>query len=248
MFETLGAIVISVMVVSVVSLIGIVTLATRKSIDKILRIIVSFAAGSMAGASFLVLLPEAIETGSSQSIPFFVLLGIIAFFILENFLHWYHCHKGHCKVHRVTYLNLIGDGLHNLIDGMAIAASYLISFPLGITATIAIIAHEIPQEIGDFGILLYGGFSKKKALFYNFLSALTALIGAAFVYLFRFGIVNYNALLVAFAAGTFIYMSMADLVPELHKEENISKSALQLILFLFGVLLIWGVSAVFGSA
>jgi len=128
---------------------------------------------------------------------------------------------------------------------MVIAASYLVSIPLGIVTTIAVMFHEIPQEIGDFGILIYGGFSKRKALFYNFLSALTAVVGAMFAYFFKFGISNYYALLVAFAAGNFIYMAMADLVPELHKEEKIKKSAIQLLIFLLGVLLIWFISITF---
>ncbi len=160
--DVLVSILLSVLVVSFVSFAGVLTLAARKNLNKILRILVSFAAGSMAGAAFLVLLPEAVETGSSQSVFFFMLLGVIAFFVLENFLHWYHCHKGNCKVHRFTYLNLIGDGLHNFLDGMVIAASYLVSLPLGVVTTIAVIVHEIPQEIGNFGILIYGGFSKKR--------------------------------------------------------------------------------------
>jgi len=248
MVHILISIVISVIIVSLVSLIGIVTLASRKGLNKILRILVSFAAGSMAGAAFLVLLPEAVETGASQSVFGFMLLGIIIFFILESFLHWYHCHKGDCKAHRFTYLNLIGDGLHNFIDGAVIAASYLVSLPLGVVTTIAVIFHEIPQEIGDFCILVYGGFSKRKALLYNLLSGLTAVVGALFVYFFKFGIGNYSALLVAFAAGSFIYMATADLIPELHKETKIKKSALQLVLFLLGVILIWFVGTVFGNA
>ncbi|MBI5061503.1 MAG: ZIP family metal transporter [Candidatus Aenigmarchaeota archaeon] len=237
--------ILSVIVVSLLSFVGVLALAIKKNLNKILRILVGFAAGSMAGASFLVLLPEAIKTGSSQSVFLFMLLGIIAFFILENFLHWYHCHKGNCKVHRFTYLNLVGDGLHNFLDGMVIAASYLVSLPIGIVTTIAVIAHEIPQELGDFGVLIYGGLSKKKALFYNFLSALTAVVGALFVYIFKFGITNYYALLIAFAAGNFIYIATADLIPELHKETKIKKSVIQLILFLFGVFMIWFVGTVF---
>lgn len=246
MVKTLLIIILSVLVVSLVSFIGIITLAMKKSLNKILRILVSFAAGSMAGAAFLVLLPEAVEAGSSQSVFTFMFLGIIAFFVLENFLHWYHCHKGNCKAHRFTYLNLIGDGFHNFLDGMVIAASYLVNLPLGIVTTIAVIFHEIPQEIGDFGILVYGGFTRIKALFYNFISALTAMIGALFVYFFKFGIANYYALLVAFAAGSFIYMATADLIPELHKETKIKKSVVQLILFLIGVFLIWFIGTAFG--
>jgi zinc and cadmium transporter len=246
--ETLIAILVSVIAVSLVSLVGIVTLAAKKSLDKILMIVVGFAAGSMAGAAFLVLLPEAVKVGASQSVFLFLLLGVIAFFVMENFLHWYHCHKGNCDAHRFTYLNLIGDGLHNFLDGMVIAASYLISLPLGVVTTIAVLFHEIPQEIGDFGILVYGGFSKGKALFYNFLSALTAVVGAMFVYFFKFGVGNYYALLVAFAAGSFIYMATADLMPELHKETKIKKSALQLLLFLVGVFIIWFLSTYVGGA
>lgn len=245
--EVLISILLSVIVVSLISLVGIVTFAHKKILKNALRIIVGFAAGAMAGAAFLVLLPEAVSTGSSQAVFFFLLLGIIAFFVLENFLHWYHCHRGNCDLHRFTYLSIIADAAHNFLDGMVIAASYLVAIPLGVVTTIAVIAHEIPHEVGTFGVLVYGGFTKWRALFYNFLSALTAIVGAVFVYMFKFGVGNYYALLVAFAAGNFIYIATSDLIPELHKEEKIKKSALQLILFLLGVAVIWLVQMFFAG-
>lgn len=240
-------ILVSISAVSLLSLVGIVTFLNKKYTASFLKTLVSFAAGTMAGAGFLVMLPEALEVGASKSVFLFLLLGVVVFFILENFLQWYHCHKGNCKAHKFTYLSIIGDGLHNFLDGMVIAASYLINVPLGVVTTFAVIFHEIPHEMGNFGVLVYGGFSRKKALFYNFISGLTAIAGGIFVYLFKFDIFNYYALLVAFAAGNFIYIATVDLMPELHKEEVIRKSALQLTLFLFGVFIIWFLSTYVGK-
>ena len=161
------------MVVSAGSLIGVITLVMKeKTLHKILILLVSLSAGALIGGAFLHLLPEAQELYQDGNLFLFVLLSFIFFFILEKLLHWRHCHKGVCKVHTFGLMNLIGDSIHNFIDGLVIAASFLTSFHLGVVTTLAVALHEIPQEIGDFGVLVYGGLSKKKALFYNFLSAL----------------------------------------------------------------------------
>ncbi|MCS4541606.1 MAG: ZIP family metal transporter [Euryarchaeota archaeon] len=208
-------------------------------LNRILLILIATAAGALIGVSFLDLLPEAMDKGTSSDIFSYVLLGIVSFFILERFIFWHHCHDGKCEVHTFTYLNLMGDGVHNFIDGATIAATFLTSIPLGTATTLAIIFHEIPQEIGDFGILVYGGFSKIKALSYNFLSALAAFIGAVAIYFFSPYIGDSIAFLLAFAAGGFIYIASADLMPELKKEIKFERSITQLAFLLIGIFLIW---------
>lgn len=224
-------------VVSLVSLVGIFSLLfNEKLLDKILILLVGFAAGGLIGAAFLHLLPEALERTVAKNVFFYVILGFILFFVLERYFHWRHCHEGACDIHAFSYLSLIGDSTHNLIDGLIIGASFVISVRFGIITTLAIIFHEIPQEMGDFGILVYGGFSKFKALFYNFLSAVTAIIGALLGYYFTERIGDSLGFLLPFAAGGFIYIASCDLIPELHKEADIKKSTYSMLAFLFGIL------------
>jgi len=205
---------------------------------RLLLLLVSFASGTLLGAAFLHLIPESL---SAQSETAFVaiLVGILAFFLLEKFL-WRHCHERECPIHTFAYLDLLGDSVHNFIDGVVIAASFIVSIPLGATTTLAVIAHEIPQEIGDFGILIYGGFSKVKALLYNFLTAIIAILAATLTYFFSSSFPS-NSLeyLLAFAAGGFIYIATSDLIPELHKETKPSRSAAQFLLLLLGITLMW---------
>ena len=184
MLSTLLQILIAVILVSLVSLVGIFLFLKESVIKKYLFYLVSFAAGSMLGAAFLDLLPEAFESGFKNITPILILVGILSFFVLEKFLHWHHHHAGKKEVHVFNYLNTIGDGLHNFLDGAIIAVSFLSSTKLGIVVTIAVVAHEIPQEIGDFTILIYGGWSKLKAVIINFLTALTAVFGALFAYFY----------------------------------------------------------------
>ncbi|MEM2924104.1 MAG: ZIP family metal transporter [Methanocellales archaeon] len=231
-------ILISIFIVSLISLIGIFTFA--RAFEKMIFALIAFAAGSLLGAAFFDLLPEAMEEGSD--IFEYVLAGMLFFFILERFIFWRHCHDGKCDVHAFTYLNLIGDSIHNYIDGMIIAASYIASIPIGITATLAIIFHEIPQEIGDYGILIYGGFSKRKALLYNFIISLAAFLGATFVMFFPvafFSIGDIIPFLLSFGAGGFIYIASADLIPELHKVIDKKKSSIQIISLFLGIAIIW---------
>lgn len=235
--STLILIVVSTSLVSIISIIGILFLVLRKKLlDKILLMLVSFASGSLLGGAFLHLIPEALSP--YDEIVFIVILaGILVFFLLEKSL-WKHCHEKECPVHPFAYLNLFGDGLHNFIDGMIIAASFLVSIPLGTATTIAVISHEVPQEIGDFGILVYGGISKNKALVYNFLTAITAIAGATFTYAF-YEFIPKMAYLLAFAAGSFIYIATTDLIPEMRKERKLTVSFVQFILLLAGIILMW---------
>ena len=235
---------VSVFIVSLVSLVGIFAFSVNmEKMEKALIYLVSLSVGTLLGGAFLHLIPEAFE-GNSQKAPFYVLVGIILFFVLEKFIHWNHCHDSHCKEHSgrkkvFSYSILIGDGLHNFIDGMMIAASYLISIPLGIVTTIAVIFHEIPQEIGDFGTLVYAGFSKAKALMFNFLSALTAIVGAVVVL-----VVGFNSevadFLLPLTAGGFIYVAVADLIPELHKTPKARQSFWQLVFLFIGLAIMAG--------
>ncbi len=240
-------IVLSVLAVSIISLVGVVTLVFRpKLVNNILFMLVSFAAGALLGAAFLDMIPEALEH-AENGIFGTVLAGIAFFFVVETFLYWYHCHSMRCERHShvrgghhhvklpFTYLNLIGDGVHNFLDGVIIATSYLISIPLGIVTTLAVIFHEIPQEIGDFGILVYGGFSRMEALAYNFLSALVAVVGAIIAYFFATMVENITPYLLPFAAGGFIYIASVDLLPELHQQQKFKKAVIQFVFFMLGI-------------
>ena len=152
--------------VSLISLIGVFTLGVKtKTFDKILVLLVGFAAGGLIGGAFLHLLPEALERCGCNLVFFYTLIGFTIFFLMERYLYWRHCHEGVCDIHTFTYMNLIGDGVHNFADGLIIAASFTTDIKLGIVTTLAVIFHEIPQEMGDFGILVYGGFNKSRAAF-----------------------------------------------------------------------------------
>lgn len=226
----------SVLLVSLISLIGLFTFSIKEDIlKKILLFFVSFSAGALFGDAFIHLLPEAAESGISIGISLSVLGGIMLFFILEKFIHWRHCHipTSPHHPHPLAVMNLVGDGAHNFIDGLVIGASYLVSVPVGVATTIAVILHEIPQEIGDFGVLLHAGLSKKRALFFNFLSAIAAVVGTMVALICGSG--EIAIMIIPFAAGGFIYIAGSDLIPELHKETNPKKSAVQLAAFLAGV-------------
>ncbi len=230
---------ISVITVSLISLIGVITLSLNtKILKKILIILVSLSAGALLGDAFIHLLPELIEEQNlTVPISLFIILGILIFFIIEKFIHWRHCHVPTSKDHPHPFaiVNLIGDGLHNFIDGLVIGSSYLINIETGIATTIAVILHEIPQEIGDFGVLLHGGFSKGKALLFNFLSAATAILGTIISVYFGSLFKNYNVFLIALTIGGFIYIAASDLIPELHKEVKINRSIAQIFGIMLGV-------------
>ena len=230
-------ILLSTFVVSLISLVGVFTLAVKeKLLERILLALVGFSAGALLGGAFLHLLPEALEQTSSTKVFSYLIFGIIFFFLLERYFHWRHCHEEVCKTHAFTYLNLVGDSLHNFLDGIIIAVSFTTSIHLGIVTTLAIIFHEIPQELSDFAVLIYGGFSRQKALFYNFLSALTAILGAIVGYLISGVAVHFTTLILPFTAGGFIYIATSDLIPEIHKERDLRRSTFAFIAFLLGII------------
>jgi len=229
---------ISVFIVSLISLMGaLIIVMKQKSLKRILLFMVSFAAGAMLGDVFIHMLPELIGEGHFTFISsIYILLGILIFFVLEKIIHWRHCHLTATKdhTHPLAFMNLVGDAVHNFIDGALIAGSFLLSVPVGIATTVAVILHEIPQEMGDFGVLLHSGMKPKKALLFNFMSALTAVAGALVVLVIG-GQLDVAGIIIPITMGGFIYIANADLIPELHKETKISKSLLQLMSFIIGI-------------
>lgn len=234
---------ISVIIVSLLSLVGIIFLLfSEEKVNKTLLLLVSFSAGSLMGGAFFHLLPETLEGCSNFLLPsIYILIGFCLFFIMERILRWHHCHKIDCDTHKhLGQLNLIGDSIHNAIDGLVIISTFTISPILGIPVTLSIIFHEIPQEIGDFGVLLYAGFKKTTALLYNFLTALTALAGVILGYFLLDKVGGINQFLLPFAAGGFIYIAASDLVPEIHQEKSIVRSVISFIIFFLALLFMLG--------
>jgi zinc and cadmium transporter len=235
--------VLAVGAVSLVSLIGIATISLKEHLlRRVLFLLISLAAGALLGDAFIHLIPEAFaESASPLLVSLLIIAGVLSFFVLEKFLHWHHSHgeeefsPEHGKIHPVGHLVIASDAMHNLVDGLAIGAAFMVSPEIGIATTIAIALHEIPQEIGDFGLLLHSGFSRMKALVMNFISALTAFVGLGIAFVLG----STNELLIpyiaAFAAGNFIYIALADLVPELQKTIGVKRSFLQFIAILVGV-------------
>ncbi len=231
---------LSVLLVSLISLAGVILLSLKlERIKLLIFFLVSFAAGTLIGDSFIHLLPEAVEeSGFTLQISLAVLLGIIVMFLVEKVIHWHHCHHsehGNHHVHPFAITNLIGDGVHNFIDGLIIAASYMVSIPVGIATTFAVIMHEIPQEISDFAVLVHGGYSRRKAIFLNFITALTSFLGVVIAFILANQTDKFVFYFIPFAAGVFIYIASADLIPELHKELKVSRSTIQLISFILGI-------------
>lgn len=234
-------IILATVIVSLISLVGVVLLALKKEmLDTLVFLILSFAIGSLLAAAFFDLFPEAISKMDSGTVFTFALAGIMAFFIMERLVHWHHKHHDHRQHEKpIGYLVLIGDGVHNFFDGVAIAASFMASPQIGIATTLAIILHEIPQELSDFTLLLYAGFSRTKALLFNLLSAFTAIAGALGFYYLAGYVNNLEAYGLAFTAGGFIYIAGTDLLPELQKEEKTAKSIMQLVMMFLGIFLMW---------
>lgn len=230
--------IISVIIVSLISLIGVFTLSfDQKKLYKFLIYFVSLSAGTLMGDAFIHLIPEAFKSTSSATfVSISILSGVLAFFLLEKVLHWRHCHEEPCEdhPHPFSYVILFGDALHNFIDGTVVAASFLISFPIGVATTIAVIFHEIPHEIGNFGSLIYGGLSRNKAILYNFFSALFAILGALIILIINTNI-NITDFLIPFAAGGFVYVAGTDLIPELHKHNDTNHGIFQVLTFILGI-------------
>jgi len=243
---TLTWIVLSGILMSAIALVGSVTLILKEStLNKILLPLIAFAAGSLIGGALFHMLPESIEhMGNTTSVYVWLIIGFVLFFMLEQFLHWHHSHSYHKQCKRpLTYLVLIADGVHNLIGGLSVGAAFVIDIRLGIVTWIAAAAHEVPQELGDFAILVHGGWKRSHALAYNFLSALTFPIGAIAAYAIS-GDINV-AFLVPFAAGNFLYIGAADLIPEVKHGTNLRKNILHLASFIAGLVLLLAIRLFF---
>lgn len=241
----LAYIIIFTLIGSVLSLIGGVILLMREQFAlKISHFLASFAAGALLGTAFLDLLPESLEynekAGGGIDIFLWALGGILLFFLLERFIYWFHHHHNHADDVKPTVpLIVLGDSLHNFIDGVVIAASFMVSIPLGIVTTFAVAAHEIPQEIGDFGILLYKGVKRQRVLFLNFLSALTALLGALITFYLGEMTTKFLPILLSIAAGFFIYIAASDLIPEIHGEKRPGFALIESGLLILGAVVIY---------
>ncbi|MDD4989869.1 MAG: ZIP family metal transporter [Candidatus Pacebacteria bacterium] len=242
-------ILLSAFLVSLLSFVGVLTLFFKERLlNKILLFLVAFSAGALLGGAFLHLLPEAVETAGEANILkvfVFVLLGFCLFYVLEEFIRWHHHHstrhtgEDYCDkgIKPFSYLILFSDGLHNFLDGLVIAGAFVFSPMAGLTTVLAIALHEIPQELGDFGVLVYGGFKKYRALLVNFLSGLVAVLGALIGYFISNQIGDNIVYFLPFAAGNFIYIACSDLIPEIKKDFSLKKSFGYFCVFTLGILL-----------
>jgi zinc and cadmium transporter len=230
---------------SAIALVGSLTLVLREeTLKKLLLPLVALAAGTLLGGALFHMIPAAVnKLGNQLLIYVWIVIGFALFLGLEQFLQWHHCHRAPSEHRPLTYLILIADGVHNFIGGLAVAGAFLIDVRVGISTWLAAAAHEVPQELGDFGILIHGGWKKGPALLYNFLSALTFLLGGLFAYA-----ASYTAdvtFLLPFAAGNFIYIAAADLIPEIKHEENLKLNIVHFVSFITGIALLLGVRFVF---
>ena len=228
----------SVVLVSLFSLVGIVLLMLKERVlNYVIILLVSFSSGSLFGDAFIHLLPETVEKhGFTIAVSIFILCGIAGSFVVEKIIHWRHVHyPQQAAMEAFAYMNLLGDAVHNFLDGVVIAAAYAVDVRVGVATTIAILFHEIPQEMGDFGVLIHGGVSRNRALFFNLVTALTALVGAILTILLINLVDQLTVFLIPFAAGTFIYIAGSDLIPQLHKEKAVRHSLLQLLCFALGI-------------
>jgi zinc and cadmium transporter len=213
--------------------------------------LVSFAIGALLGAAFLEIIPHAFQTGEAHQVAFAILAGIFGFFVLEKLLLWRHCHTEDCEVHdqqhdggRSGALIVVGDTVHNFLDGVLIAAAFLQSIELGVVTAVAIIAHEIPQEVGDFLILLHSGYTKARALAMNVLSSAATVVGGVIGYYSLRLVIELEAILLGFVAASMIYVAVADLIPGLHRRPQLRDTAVQALLIALGI----GAIAMVGAA
>lgn len=231
---------LSVLIVSLLSLLGAIFITLqRDTVNSIITYTLALSSGVLLGSTFFELLPEGVMH-NPNGVFLWALIGFIFFFCIEKLIHWHHHVEGRHEHEEkpLAYLTLIGDSIHNFADGAVIAAAYMVSLPLGVTTTLAIIAHEIPHELSDFLILLHGGFTNKKALQYNFLSATTAIFGTVLVLLVSNTFATFDRFLVPFAAGNFLYIAASDLIPELLSQRNGKTSVIQLLFLFIGIVMI----------
>lgn len=211
----------------------------KETLEKITLFLVSLSAGALIGSAFLHLLPEAALKMETDKLFLISLAAFIFFFFLEKVLFWHHCHKEICEVRNFGYMNLVGDSLHSFIDGLIIASTFLVDFNLGLAATAAIALHEIPAQIGDFGVLIHAGFEKKRALLTNYVVALTVVLGGVVGYFISFALSDIIPYLLPFAAGGFIYVAASDLMPEIREEVHLGRSMTSFAIFLAGIALMF---------
>ncbi len=230
---------LSTFLISLISFSGALVLFLReKLLETTLLCLVAFSAGALMGTAFLHLLPEAVEeTGGSLTVFLYLIIGFTLFFILEQFIGWHHHDQRHQRAKSFSYLILVSDALHNFIDGLIIAASFVIAVPVGIATAVAVALHEIPQEIGDFGILVYGGIEKIKALFLNFFTAITVVFGGLVGFLLAGKIGQSIVFLLPFAAGSFVYIASSDLIPEIKHRGGSKMSIIHFLFFATGLVL-----------
>ncbi|MDD3284813.1 MAG: ZIP family metal transporter [Patescibacteria group bacterium] len=234
--STFYLILFSTLCVSMISLSGVLVLFFKENIlRKIILFLVAFSAGALMGGALFHLLPEAIEImDNSFMVYVWIMIGFSTFFFLEQFIHWHHCHKLPSE-HKepFTYLVLISDSVHNFIDGTVIASAFIVDIKVGIATWIAVMLHEFPQELGDFGVLIHGGWSKIKALIFNFTSSFTVIIGAMFVYFTSSSLSL--VFLLPFASGSFIYIAASDLIPEIKLHPDKKNSIFYFLFFVLGI-------------
>lgn len=235
---TLAWIVVSGIAMSAIALVGSFTLMMpEKTLDRIVLPLVALAAGSLLGGAFFHMLPEAIsEIGNDLGVYVWLVVGFLTFFVLEQFLHWHHCHRGISQHRPLGYIILLADGLHNFIGGMAVAAAFLVDIRVGIVTWLVAAAHEVPQELGDFGILVHSGWNRKRALVFNVLSAVTFLIGGLVAYAISRSIDV--ALLLPFAAGSFVYIAAVDLLPQISAQIELRDKLMQSLAFAVGLVIL----------
>jgi zinc and cadmium transporter len=237
--STLAWILVGGVAMTAIALVGSVTLLLRPAtIERIMTPLVAFAAGSLLGGAFFHMLPAAAKGADLSRTFMWAMVGFTAFFALEQFLHWHHCERADSACRKpLTYLILIGDALHNFLGGVGVAGVFLIDVRLGITAWLAAAAHEVPQELGDFAVLIHGGWPRRRALALNCLSGSTFLVGSLLAYAASRAIdVDF---LVPFAAGTFLYIGASDLVPEVNKHRSAASSVTHFVAFTAGLAVLW---------
>jgi zinc and cadmium transporter len=242
MADTLLWIVGSAVVDALLGFVGVFSLwLSKQDMKRIANVLMAFAAGSLLGGAFIHLLPEALEESAPSDVLLYALAGFVLFIFLETYVHWHHCKE--CNIHPFSYTVMVGDGVHNFLGGLVLAASFIASVPLGIATLIAIIAHELPQQLGIFGVLVKGGFERNKAIIYSFICQATIIPGAIVGYLLAGSIGGIVPLLVPFAAGNFIYIAAADLIPEMHRSEG-WRAFRNIGMFFLGIILMWALKLI----
>lgn len=233
-------IIIATWLITLCVLIGLAfTYVKREKLKQVTLYLVALSAGALMGGAFLHLLPESLEVIKSDTVFIVFLLSFLIFFLIEKYFHWRHCHDGDCPVHIFGYMNLVGDSIHNFIDGLVIASTFMIDVGLGISTTLVVAIHEIPQEIGDYGVLIHAGYNHKRALFLNYVVSLTVVLGGIVGYYFFSYLDNFLPYLLPLAAGGFVYIAASDLMPEIKKELNVGKSINIFFIFFGGMAMMY---------